>query len=61
MALVLDIAVGERVWIDGTLVTMEMKSGRKARISIQGSAKVVLERPDNGKKKKEEANGPTAE
>ena len=60
MALVLDIAVGERVWIDGTLITMEMKSGRKARISIQGSAKVVLERPDNDKKK-EEVNGPPAE
>lgn len=60
MALVLDIAVGERVWIDGTLITMEMKSGRKARISIQGSAKVVLERPDNSKKK-EEVNGPPAE
>ena len=60
MALVLDIAVGERVWIDGTLITMEMKSGRKARISIQGSAKVVLERTDNGKKK-EEVNGPPAE
>ena len=59
MALVLDIAVGERVWIDGTLITMEMKSGRKARISIQGSAKVVLERPDDSKK--EEVNGPPAE
>lgn len=44
MALFLDVGTEDTLRIGDTLVTLEYKSGRRARLRIEGSAEVVLER-----------------
>lgn len=54
MALFLDVSTEDILRIGDTLVTLEQKSGKRARIRIEGPAEVELFRPNSQREKQQQ-------
>lgn len=55
MALFLDVDTEDTLHVGDTVIKLEAKSGRRARLRIEGPAEVVLERGDKSARHKEPA------